>query len=681
MGDRSRPYKRRPTEAFEKVREQAQQSRFFVLQSLGPTSFVLRDEAEHKFKACIGSRHSCSCGHCGDEHCVHTAFVLLKILRVPPDNPLCWQTSLTDGEITEVLAARQREMEQREQEAQRAERRAAIHAKRRSRQQGEASAPEHAEEVERLPFADDDTCPICCEPFLPEGPAREEGTREHTAAMRLLTFCKTGCKRTIHSQCMKHWADHRVSMGEDISCPLCRATWPAQAMVELRRGAGLALRRKAVFWGHSCKRCRMVPVRGVLHGCLLCDPPVELCEDCFLHPSDPAHIKHPFVRLSAPGAAWAPALRTVHDTQVQLNRLREQHRRQQQQALAQILAERELGPEDYEFLQQLDRPAAEPEGPAVALVETEEPLTEYLVRVVAEHEPARVEWNRARADFREPGPVRGRCPPPHAAAPGAADGCAFVCGSAAEARLLRLRCGHAVHRTCLQARAEEAPSTTSAAESGRKQAPSLECPRCAAPALPGWAAMCRPPPEPGASPAGPAGESGELRGPHRAAPQTAPALSVVGGGLAARAGGEAPGPLAAEVQSSSLFRAAGQSPARAPRRPGPWPQRSASAGGGAPPLCSPEGPRAGGAGLGRLELCVGSGPPVPGPSEEALLRRARLPLPPSLRRRSASARAGGAGAAAEGEEGGTRGAPQASEAAGPGVGHSAAAVPRPRRRS
>ena len=35
-------------------------------------------------------------------------FVLIKIFRIPEDNPVCWQYSLTDAEVMQVLSGRYR---------------------------------------------------------------------------------------------------------------------------------------------------------------------------------------------------------------------------------------------------------------------------------------------------------------------------------------------------------------------------------------------------------------------------------------------------------------------------------------------------------------------------------------------------------------------------------------------
>ena len=91
--------------------------RMLLVSTTGPTSFVVaeqtdrRDEAgaseltaREKHRVKIGHRHSCSCGQLGDgELCHHALFILLKVLRVPKDNPLAFQTSLLESELEAVL--------------------------------------------------------------------------------------------------------------------------------------------------------------------------------------------------------------------------------------------------------------------------------------------------------------------------------------------------------------------------------------------------------------------------------------------------------------------------------------------------------------------------------------------------------------------------------------------------
>ena len=90
--------------------------RMLLVSTTGPTSFVVAEQnapdgdeaserpAREKHRVKIGHRHSCSCGHLGDgELCHHALFILLKVLRVPKDNPLAFQTSLLESELEAVL--------------------------------------------------------------------------------------------------------------------------------------------------------------------------------------------------------------------------------------------------------------------------------------------------------------------------------------------------------------------------------------------------------------------------------------------------------------------------------------------------------------------------------------------------------------------------------------------------
>ena len=115
MASREGPWLARPSPLVAETIERAQRERMYMVQSMGPTAFVVREEGEEeggalgrKCKVFIGSpRHQCSCMAYLDGPCVHILFVLLKVLRVSPDNPLVWQTSLVESEVGQLIRARQ----------------------------------------------------------------------------------------------------------------------------------------------------------------------------------------------------------------------------------------------------------------------------------------------------------------------------------------------------------------------------------------------------------------------------------------------------------------------------------------------------------------------------------------------------------------------------------------------
>lgn len=93
------PYRSKPTEDVIRSMNEANEGTFFLIQETGPTSFVLQNEREVKVRVRIGSTVQCSCGGGVKEHCAHTMFALIKVFRVPADNPLSWQLGFIDTEI------------------------------------------------------------------------------------------------------------------------------------------------------------------------------------------------------------------------------------------------------------------------------------------------------------------------------------------------------------------------------------------------------------------------------------------------------------------------------------------------------------------------------------------------------------------------------------------------------
>lgn len=100
----------------------------YLVQECGPTSFVIKEEdallahgdgdaaaaaaagsrrrLERKYKVTIGSVVACSCKARSTCPCIHQLFVLVKLLRIPAENPLIWQASLLDNEVEQILRGR-----------------------------------------------------------------------------------------------------------------------------------------------------------------------------------------------------------------------------------------------------------------------------------------------------------------------------------------------------------------------------------------------------------------------------------------------------------------------------------------------------------------------------------------------------------------------------------------------
>eukprot|EP01079_Euglenida_sp_SAG-EU17-18_P006572 gene6572-1173_t len=151
------PWRRKVPGIVQERMQQVGQCRFFLVKEAGPTSVVLKDDCGQTFKVFIGHRHACSCASPGraggggpmrppqEDLCLHILFVLLRVYKIPADNPLSWQQSLTDSEIDKILS-------------QRANR--AVPQVRHPASSSSARAGKN-QGVARKPIGD--SCPICCE--------------------------------------------------------------------------------------------------------------------------------------------------------------------------------------------------------------------------------------------------------------------------------------------------------------------------------------------------------------------------------------------------------------------------------------------------------------------------------------------------------------------------------------
>lgn len=100
---RRQPYRSKPDYWLQQLIYIAQDIKLFIVSSFGPSSFILLDQNKNKFKVQIGQQVSCSCLPNRFDHCVHTLFVMLKKFRVHPNNPMIWQSSYLDSELTDLI--------------------------------------------------------------------------------------------------------------------------------------------------------------------------------------------------------------------------------------------------------------------------------------------------------------------------------------------------------------------------------------------------------------------------------------------------------------------------------------------------------------------------------------------------------------------------------------------------
>jgi len=295
---RGATYRSRPTEDVIRTMSEANESTFFLIQETGPTSFVLQNEREVKVRVRVGSTIHCSCGGGIKEHCVHTMFTLIKIFRVPPDNPLAWQLGFIDNEIDWLCKNRFNPYNK-----------------------AKAKPVQHAEEtaeLKRISLTDEMCCAIC-----------QDDLRDD----QILTYCKSGCGHNFHSRCMKVWADHKTTNGDKVTCPLCRCEFSLDFLRDLNKKT-LEIKKKRVISNvHAdtqCSLCRVTPITGERFHCVVCQM-LDFCGKCYRLGS---HQHHPFIMRKRPSDPWQPA-EPVDPQQAQM-------------------LTRELSPHEFEAMRSLD---------------------------------------------------------------------------------------------------------------------------------------------------------------------------------------------------------------------------------------------------------------------------------------------------------------------------------------
>ncbi|GIL48480.1 hypothetical protein Vafri_4997 [Volvox africanus] len=168
----------------------------------------------------INRNPHCSCPDFGKGHlCKHILFVMLRVLRQSPENPVIWQRALLTHEVGEVLGPLAATgngagtVDQSVLATERVRQRyAAITSG--ATVQGSTSG---AGGVQRPVEGE---CPICYENLVASGGGPAEA----------ITFC-TSCGNNMHKDCFDRWATSKRSSGQTVTCVYCRAPWKTAAGV------------------------------------------------------------------------------------------------------------------------------------------------------------------------------------------------------------------------------------------------------------------------------------------------------------------------------------------------------------------------------------------------------------------------------------------------------------------
>ena len=260
MNNRVGPWRKKPPTELLPLMEQALDIRLYLIQELGPTLFVFKDDDGNKIKVQIGLHLGCSLCDPLTDHCIHTLYVMQRIYQINAENPLLWQCSYIDSEISDLCRLRYRPETRGNKKHNYLKRRSqTTNSKTKERNIGSAGGSI------RKTYDENDVCPICHDSL-----AEEQG----------LTYCKKSCGSNFHINCLLIWAEHRHSHSEKISCPMCRTDWGTQAYPKIKQEKEEFEARFILHKGHKCASCKKV-IKGRLFHCVYCEN-TEICEKCFL---------------------------------------------------------------------------------------------------------------------------------------------------------------------------------------------------------------------------------------------------------------------------------------------------------------------------------------------------------------------------------------------------------------
>ena len=297
MFNRLLPWRTRPTSNIIYLVEEASMRLLYLVQENSPTSFVLMDDFNIRYKISIGKIIKCTCSPDKKDHCIHTIYALLKIFQIPHDNQLIWQSSYLDEELNYIVFNRNKQIAKMKLTGNNN-----INYRINSLYDEFGTTKKNiksysASQNKRNPIHNvgrplniDDLCLICHECMN-----ESEG----------ITYCKINCGNNFHIKCCVKWTEYKVRHRDISMCPICKCNWGEHAYGRLIKEQEEFDSRSYLHKGHYCQACKTtqknlnslnalanmfntmtklksIDIKGRLFHCIYCKS-YELCEKCYLN--------------------------------------------------------------------------------------------------------------------------------------------------------------------------------------------------------------------------------------------------------------------------------------------------------------------------------------------------------------------------------------------------------------
>ncbi|XP_075594969.1 mitogen-activated protein kinase kinase kinase 1-like [Balearica regulorum gibbericeps] len=202
--DGSSPYS--PEETNRRVNK-VMQARLYLLQQIGPNSFLIGgDSPDNKYRVFIGPQ-TCSCGR--GTFCIHLLFVMLRVFQLEPSDPMLWRKTLKNFEVESLFQKYHSRRSSRIKAPSRNTIQKFVSRMSNSHTLSSSSTSTSSSE-NSMKDEEEQMCPICLLGMLDE---------------ESLTVCEDGCRNKLHHHCMSIWAEECRRNREPLICPLCRSKW------------------------------------------------------------------------------------------------------------------------------------------------------------------------------------------------------------------------------------------------------------------------------------------------------------------------------------------------------------------------------------------------------------------------------------------------------------------------
>lgn len=276
------------TEANIRLYEQAMQLHMFLVGELGPTKLLFKvgegDDAL-KVKISLTDKLECSCNPGSKTRCIHGVFAMVKVFKVPCDDPLVFQEKFTDAQLNMILEGRFKKKT--------LERKKHNFLKRRTQEKATPQEETRIKPKLRKEIDASETCPICYEELGDTDP---------------LAPCKC-CSNGFHIKCLLTWSKHqmKVEPHKPIKCPMCRAVFdnsPGETIRHLEYEVQKFLKKEFVHPGSNCAGCNKKELIGPVFASIWQDNKL-LCKPCF--DSKHASKRNLFITKMKTKDSWQPA--------------------------------------------------------------------------------------------------------------------------------------------------------------------------------------------------------------------------------------------------------------------------------------------------------------------------------------------------------------------------------------